>query len=225
MATCIQCSYSEKAARNSRILLKVTTSPPNLGGLSPPIVKLTSGLSRPPARLPPLRPSQLSGWTLPSACARAFLAAVESPIAFSWCPKPTTARRCRPPSETHVGHVSAVSRIDPIQLNCTDSRPPARWYQLRAFSLVGSECVCLQCNYYFFICQGIGLRPSRSSVKSSPETQTGKVELASQLNLQPLNAQWYDHSGTISESSGMLHRHTSTPKEQRGSSATRTVLF
>ena len=29
---------------------------------------------------------------------------------------------------------------------CTDSRPRARWYQLRGLPLVGSECVCPHCN-------------------------------------------------------------------------------
>ena len=36
---------------------------------------------------------------------------------------------------------------------CTDSRPWARWYQLRGLPLVGSECVCPQCNSSFVITQ------------------------------------------------------------------------
>ena len=47
-----------------------------------------------------------------------------------------------------------VSRTCPIQLNCTDSRPRARWYQLRRLPLVGSECVCPQCNSHFVITRG-----------------------------------------------------------------------
>ena len=34
---------------------------------------------------------------------------------------------------------------------CTDSRPRARWYQLRGLPLVGSECVCPQSNSAFVI--------------------------------------------------------------------------
>ena len=70
------------------------------------------------------------------------------------------------------------------QCYCTDSRPRARWYQLRGLPLVGSECVFPQCNSSFVItpgkCQAIGVRPSRPSLKSSLETQTEKVELPSQ---------------------------------------------
>ena len=88
----------------------------------------------------------------------------------------------------------------PIQLKCTDSRPRSRWYQLRGLPLLGSECVCPQCNSSFVItrgkCQAIGVMPSRLSLKSSIETLTEKVELPSQKILQPPNAQWYDHSGT-----------------------------
>ena len=50
--------------------------------------------------------------------------------------------------------------------------------------------------YHTGKCQAIGLRPSRSSFKSSLGTQTEKVELPSLENLQPSNAQWHDHSGT-----------------------------
>ena len=50
--------------------------------------------------------------------------------------------------------------------------------------------------YHTEKCQAIGVRPSRSSFKSSLETQTEKVELPSTQNLQPANAQRYDHSGT-----------------------------
>ena len=74
---------------------------------------------------------------------------------FSWCPTPTTAAaQCFPTSEKQVDHVWAVSRTYPIQLNCTDSRPRARWYQLRGLPLVGSECVCPQCNSYVVFTRG-----------------------------------------------------------------------
>ena len=43
--------------------------------------------------------------------------------------------------------------------------------------------------YHTEKCQAIGVRPSRSSFKSSLETQTEKVELPSTQNLQPANAQ------------------------------------
>ena len=121
---------------NSRISSKVTTSPPNLGGLSPAIVTLTSGFSRPLAPPPPV-------WTPPAPCVRPPPAAIEPPIAFSWYPTPTTAAQCFAASEKQVGHVWAVSRTYPIQLNCEDSRPRARWYQLRRLPLVGSEGVFL----------------------------------------------------------------------------------
>ena len=37
---------------------------------------------------------------------------------------------------------------------CTDSRPRARWYQLRGLPLVGSDCVCPQRNSSFVITRG-----------------------------------------------------------------------
>ena len=40
-------------------------------------------------------------------------------------------------------------------LPCTDSRPRARWYQLRGLPLVDSECVCPQCNSSFVITRGV----------------------------------------------------------------------
>ena len=129
---------------NSRISSKVTTSPPNLGGLSPAIVTLTSGFSRPLAPPPPV-------WTPPAPCARPPPSVIEPPIAFSWCPTPTNAAQCFPASEKQVGHVWAVSRTHPIQLNCADSRLWARWYQLRRLPLVGSEGVFPQCNHVFVI--------------------------------------------------------------------------
>ena len=62
---------------------------------------------------------------------------------------------------------------------CTDSRPWARWYQLRGLPLVGSECVCPQSNSSFVIRWEVPSH-SRPSLKSSLETQTGKVKLPSQ---------------------------------------------
>ena len=155
---------------------KVTTSPPNLRGLSSAIVTLTSGFSRPPARPPPLWLPHLAGWTPPEPCARPPSVDVEPPIAFSWCPTRTTAAQCFPASEKQVSHVWAVSRTYPIQLNCSDSRPRARWYQLRGLSLVGSECVCPQCNTSLVVTRG-SAKPSASisqeaPLKSSQETQT-----------------------------------------------------
>ena len=150
---------SEMCIRDS-ISSKVRTSPPNLSGLSPPIVTLTSGFSRPPARPPPL---WLPQRTPPAPCTRASPVALESPIAFSWCPTPTTAAQCFPASEKQVGHVWAVSRTCPIQLNCTDSRPRARRYQLQGLPLVGSECVCPECNSCFVITPG-SAKPSSSGL-------------------------------------------------------------
>ena len=160
---------------------------------------MTSGFSRPPARPPPLWLPQLAGWTPPAPCTRVTPTAVESPIAFSWFPTPKKAAQCFQASEKQVGHVWAVRRTYPVQLNCTDSRPRARLYQLRELPLVDSECVFLQCNSSFVFTRGsaIGLRRSRPYFKRSLEAQTEKVELPSQHNLQPSNAQWYDHSGTL----------------------------
>ena len=117
-------------------------------------VTLTSGFSRSPARPPPLCLPQLAGWTPPAPCARPPPVVVKSPIAFSWCPTPTRAEQFFPASEKQAGHVWAVSRTYPIQLNYTDSRPRARWYQLRGLPLVGSECVFPQCNSSFVITRG-----------------------------------------------------------------------
>ena len=46
---------------------------------------------------------------------------------------------------------------------CTDSRPRARWYQLRGLSLVLSEYVCPQCNGPFVITRG-SAKPSAFGV-------------------------------------------------------------
>ena len=50
---------------------------------------------------------------------------------------------CRP---TH-----GKERTKPHVTHRTDLRPWARWYQLRGLPLVGSECVCPQCNSSFVI--------------------------------------------------------------------------
>ena len=69
-------------------------------------------------------------------------------------------------------------------LVCTDSRPRARWYQLRGTPIVGSKYVLSSMQQFFRYhtgkCQAIGVWPSRLSPKSSLETQTEKVELLSQ---------------------------------------------
>ena len=50
---------------------------------------------------------------------------------------------------------STTKRVPiPSDTSCTDSRPPARWYQLRGLPLVGSECVCPQCNSLLVITWG-----------------------------------------------------------------------
>ena len=130
---------------------QVAIFPPNLGGLSPPIVTLSSGFSRPPARPPPLWLPQLAGRTPPAPCARPPPAAVESPIAFSWCPTPTTAAQCFRPPKASRSRWGSKQNLPNSKLNCTDSRPWARWYRLRGLPLAGSECVCPQCNSYFVI--------------------------------------------------------------------------
>ena len=72
-----------------------------------------------------------------------------------------------------------------ISCACTDSRPRAR-YQLRGLPLVGSECVCPQCDSSFVVTRG-SAKPSAFGLpvhlKSSLETQTEKVEHPSQQNL------------------------------------------
>ena len=72
-----------------------------------------------------------------------------------------------------------LSRVSNIYGYCGDSRPRARWYQLRGLPLKGSECVCPQCNSHFDI--------TRGSAKPSPfglpfHLSTEKVELPSQQN-------------------------------------------
>ena len=78
-------------------------------------------------------------------------AAVESPIAFSWCPTPTTAAQCFRPPKASRSRWGSKQNLPNSKLNCTDSRPWARWYRLRGLPLAGSECVCPQCNSYFVI--------------------------------------------------------------------------
>ena len=106
-------------------------------------------------------------------------------------------------SEKQVDHVWAVSRTYAIQLNRTDSRPPARSGPRTSPRRLGVRLSSTQqfFRYHTGKCQAIGLRPSRPSLKSSLETQTEKVELPSQRNPQPSNAQCYDHSGTASSTS------------------------
>ena len=55
-------------------LYKGITSPPNRGGMSPPIVTSTSGFSLPRARLPPLRLPLLAEYNPPAPCASPPLA-------------------------------------------------------------------------------------------------------------------------------------------------------
>ena len=154
----ICCSYSEYATRNQRISSTVITSPPNLGDLSPPIVTLTPGFSRPPVRPPPLGLPQLAEWTSPAPCARAFPAGVRCSIAFGWGPTPARKTVLFPASEKQISHVLGSKQNLPssIQLHRL-ARPRARWYQLRGLPLVGSECVCLQRNSSFVITRGTAM--------------------------------------------------------------------
>ena len=162
-ATCICCSYSKQATRNSRISSKVTTSPPNLRRRS---VSPDSHLD---VRFQPAIGSASTSLASP-ACTMDSASALRSRSSrccrnahcFSWCPTPTKAARCFPASEKQVGHAWAVSRTYPIQLNCTDSRPRTRWYQLRGLPLVGSECVCPQCNSISFVITRGSAKPSAS---------------------------------------------------------------
>ena len=100
----ICCWYSEQATRNSCISLKVTTSPPNLGGLSPPIVILISGFGRPSPQRLPLGLSQLAEWIPPAPYARAIPAVVRSPIAFVWGSTPSR-KTVRSASEKKLCHI------------------------------------------------------------------------------------------------------------------------
>ena len=121
----------------------------NLDGLSPPIVTLTSGFSRPPARPPPLWLLQLASVRRSRCSHRCRLVHCFQLVSYT-----NNSSTVFSASEKQVGHVWAVSRTYPIHLNCTDSRPRARWYQLRGLPLVGSECVCPQCNSSFVITRG-----------------------------------------------------------------------
>ena len=168
------------------IYSKVKTSPPNLGGLSPLIITLTSGFRRPSPRSPPLGLPQLAEWTPPAPCARAPRAV---PLLPAGVPH-QHAKLCFPASEKQIGHVWAASRTYPIQLNWTDSRPRARCYQLRGLPPVGSECVCPQFNSAFFTTRGSAM-PSAMYLpvhipykvsQESLEAQSGKVELPSNLD-------------------------------------------
>ena len=103
-------------------------------------------------------------------------------------------------SEKQVGHVWAVSRTYPIQLNCTDSRPRAWWYQLRALPLVGSEYVCPQCDSSFVITQGsakpsaFGLPVSQELIRNANRKSGTPVTVKSSVVKCPTQ---YDHSGTV----------------------------
>ena len=46
----------------------------------------------------------------------------------------------------HDQYQLEVRFIKNLVIRCTDSRPRARWYQLRELPLVGSKCVLPQCN-------------------------------------------------------------------------------
>ena len=130
-----------------------------------PLVTLISGVSRPPARPLSLWLPQLAGWTPPALCASAPLAAVDSPTAFGRCLTSRTAAQCFQASENQVGDGWAVSRTYPFQLNGTDSRPRARWYQLLGLPLLGSQSVCPKCNTSFVITRG-SAKPSSFDVPS-----------------------------------------------------------
>ena len=108
---------------------------------------MTLGFSRPPARPPPL-------WLVQLACRMDSASALRS-RSFRCCRiahcfqlvshtnnSSTVISGLRKASRSRW----AVSSTYPIQVNYTDSRPRARWYQLRGLPLVGSECVCPQCN-------------------------------------------------------------------------------
>ena len=87
-----------------------------------------------------------------------------------------------------------------MSVYCTDSRPRARWYQLRGLPLVGSECVCPQCNSSFVITRGsakpsafgLPVHLSRAHKKRKQKKWNSRHSKFSPLS----NAQWYDHSGT-----------------------------
>ena len=67
------------------------------------------------------------------------------------------------------------------------ARPRARWYRLRGLPLVGSECVCPQCNSSFVIARAsnmpsvIDLPVRISSLKSSQETSIMTIELPDKM--------------------------------------------
>ena len=115
---------------------------------------LDVGFSRSPTCPPSLWLPQPVGWTPSAPCARPPPADVDSPIAFSRCPTPATAAQCFSATEKQSGRVWAAIRTYPIQLSYTDSRPRARWYQLRGLPLVGLECVFPHCNSSFVIIRG-----------------------------------------------------------------------
>ena len=86
--------------------------------------------------------------------------------------------------------IHAILRWRPFHVVPTRDRGPSRISSEDFPRRLGVRLPSIQqfvC-YHTGKCQAIGLRPSRSSFKSSLETQTEKVELPSQQNIQPSNA-------------------------------------
>ena len=110
--------------------------------------------------------------------------------------------------------IHAILRWRPFHVVPTRDRGPSRISSEDFPRRLGVRLPSIQqfvC-YHTGKCQAIGLRPSRSSFKSSLETQREKVELPSQQNLQPSNAQCYDRSGA--RSNGVVVDTCSTAAEK-----------
>ena len=134
--------------------LKVTASPPNLGGLSPPFVTLTSGFSRPPARPPLLGCPDLRNGLREGPVFALLLLLEDLPLLRVVSNTNTQETDFRPPNSKLVTfwtlHQAQLTQFNSIQLYRL-ARQRARWYQFRGPPVVGPECVCPQCIISSFV--------------------------------------------------------------------------
>ena len=57
-------------------------------------------------------------------------------------------------NRSRLGSKQNLPNKQSIPLNCTNSQPRARWYQILGPSLIASKCVCPQCSSSFVIPEG-----------------------------------------------------------------------
>ena len=198
--------------------MKVTTSPPNLGGLShldvrlPPATGSASTSLASPARkmdsASALR-SRSSRYCRIVHCFQLVSYTKNSSTILSGLRK---ASRSRLGSMRNLPNSIELYRLATAGPVVSASRTSPRKLGVRLSSMQWFV------RYHTGKCQAIGPRPFRSSFKSSLDRRQKNVELPSQQNLQPSNAQWYDHSGT----STTAYEFVLPPKGDGSSRSTRS---